>query len=100
MQTYFGPSAESKAHAQRRDAEIAAAPLDTPEQVATLPWHGNYASDAGLFSRVETFIRSRIAAGDIAGAKLASKLSSRHGMDMEEDDVSDAEFLKLFEEPQ
>lgn len=96
MQTYYGPGDDSRRHAATRDAQIEAATLVDPDDVATLPWFGNYASDAGLFDRVHKFIFARIQAGDAAGAQKAARLCSLHGMGIEESQVPDAEFVETF----
>jgi len=67
-----------------RTAECRAVRLDTPDDIAKLPWYGNHAFDVELFTRCDELIRRLAAADDMAGAARAIRLMCRHGMGMEE----------------
>lgn len=62
--------------------------ITDPEQIANLPWHGNHASDSGLFKAVDQYILSE---PDREKQKRALFLSGLHGMGIE-DPVDDADF--------
>jgi len=54
--------------------------LTTAEDVATMPWAGNHASDSLLFRACERLIQQLADSGDMAGACRALHLMGLHGM--------------------
>ena len=68
--------------------------ITSPEQVAQLPWGGNYALDAGLFEAVDRYTRKE---PDVMKAYQAERLASKLGMGEELPEIpsdSDLEYLK------
>jgi hypothetical protein len=68
--------------------------LSSAEDVATLPWAGNHASDSLLFRACNALIHKLADAGDTAGAIRALHLMGLHGMGI--DDPTTEEDLEMY----
>jgi hypothetical protein len=78
---------------QGRNA-LSATVITSPEQIAKLPWHGNHASDCGLFEAVDKYVHSL---KDKKQQKRALYLMCLHGMGIDEpvSNAGLAEYLRI-----
>lgn len=72
-------TAEENRYWKSREA-LAKTKIKEPKEIANLPWHGNHASDMGLFQACEHFIREHAEAGNIETAREALFLMGKCGM--------------------
>lgn len=64
--------------------ELAKTEIKLAGDIAKLPWHGNHASDNGLFTACNRFIHAQYSTGNNKEAKLALFLMGKYGMGIDE----------------